>query len=85
MSGDERDEMNDDQIHETITKLVEEEHQLRGQANHTDDQRAQLARIEESLDQCWDLLRQREALRDAGADPSAATARPIPEVEGYLQ
>jgi hypothetical protein len=77
--------MNDDQIHETITKLVEAEHHLRGQANHTDDQRTELARLEAALDQCWDLLRQREALRDAGGDPSAATARPIPEVEGYLQ
>jgi Protein of unknown function (DUF2630) len=77
--------MDDASIHETITKLVDEEHQLRSQPNHTDDQRAQLARLEVSLDQCWDLLRQRDALRDAGADPSAATARPASEVEGYLQ
>jgi uncharacterized protein DUF2630 len=77
--------MNDDQIHETITKLVDEEHHLRAQASHTEEQRAQLARLEESLDQCWDLLRQREARRDAGADPDAAAARPVPEVEGYLQ
>jgi hypothetical protein len=77
--------MNDDQIHETINKLVETEHHLRGQSDHTDEQRAELARVEASLDQCWDLLRQRQALRDAGADPSAANARPVPEVEGYLQ
>jgi hypothetical protein len=77
--------MNDEQIHETITKLVDAEHHLRGQANHTDDQRAELRRLEESLDQCWDLLRQRDALRDAGVDPSAAASRPVPEVEGYLQ
>lgn len=77
--------MNDEQIHETITKLVDEEHHLRGQASHTDEQRAKLARLEESLDQCWDLLRQRDALRDVGADPSAAASRPVPEVEGYLQ
>jgi hypothetical protein len=77
--------MDDDQIHETITKLVDTEHHLRSQANHTDDQRAQLTALEESLDQCWDLLRQRDALRHAGADPSAAAARPAGEVEGYLQ
>jgi hypothetical protein len=77
--------MDDASIHETITKLVDEEHHLRSQASHTDDQRAQLARLEVSLDQCWDLLRQREALRDAGADPSAAASRPVSEVEGYLQ
>jgi hypothetical protein len=77
--------MNDAEIHETITKLVDEEHHLRAQATHTDEQRAQLAQLEQSLDQCWDLLRQRDALRDAGADPSAASARPTGEVEGYLQ
>ena len=77
--------MNDEEIHETINKLVDTEHHLRAQPSHTDEQRAELARIEESLDQCWDLLRQREALRDAGADPSAAQARPAGEVEGYLQ
>jgi hypothetical protein len=77
--------MNDEQIHETITNLVDEEHHLRAQTDHTDEQRAQLARIEASLDQCWDLLRQREALRDAGANPDNAAARPVPEVEGYLQ
>jgi hypothetical protein len=78
-------DMNDDQIHETITKLVDTEHHLRAQSDHTDEQRAELARIEESLDQCWDLLRQRDARRDAGEDPSAAGVRPVPEVEGYLQ
>jgi phage tail sheath gpL-like len=77
--------MDDDQIHETITKLVDEEHHLRSQPEHSDDQRAQLAALEESLDQCWDLLRQRDALRHAGSDPSAAAARPAAEVEGYLQ
>jgi hypothetical protein len=77
--------MNDDQIHETITKLVDDEHRLRAQGDHTDEQRAELARIEVSLDQCWDLLRQRDALRSAGGDPGAAQARPVPEVEGYLQ
>jgi len=77
--------MNDEEIHETITKLVDEEHQLRAQPSHSDEQRAQLGRLEVALDQCWDLLRQREALRDAGADPSAAKARPVGEVEGYLQ
>lgn len=77
--------MDDEQIHETITKLVADEHQLRAQSEHTDDQRAQLARLEESLDQCWDLLRQREALRESGGNPDNAKARPVGEVEGYLQ
>jgi hypothetical protein len=77
--------MNDDDIHTTITRLVEEEHQLRAQSDHTAEQRAQLTQLEESLDQCWDLLRQRDALRAAGGDPDAAKSRPFSEVEGYLQ
>jgi Protein of unknown function (DUF2630) len=77
--------MNDDAIHETITKLVEAEHHLRSQSDHTDEQRTELARLETALDQCWDLLRQRDALRETGGNPDAAAARPIPEVEGYLQ
>ena len=77
--------MDDHQIHDTITKLVEEEHHLRGQSEHTDDQRVELARLEESLDQCWDLLRQRDALRAAGSDPGQAAARPIAEVEVELR
>jgi hypothetical protein len=77
--------MSDEDIHETINRLVAAEHHLRSQGNHTEEQRAELSRLQESLDQCWDLLRQRDALRDAGADPSAAAARPVSEVEGYLQ
>jgi hypothetical protein len=77
--------MSDEDIHARITKLVDAEHELRGQASHTDEQRGELDRIEQALDQCWDLLRQRQALREAGRDPDAAEARPVPEVEGYLQ
>jgi hypothetical protein len=77
--------MNDDDIHATINRLVEEEHHLRAHESHTDEQRTKLADLEQALDQCWDLLRQRQALRDAGRDPSEATARPASEVEGYLQ
>ena len=45
----------------------------------------QLRRIEEQLDQCWDLLRQRRARLDAGENPDDATVRPVGEVEGYKQ
>jgi hypothetical protein len=74
-----------DDIHETITRLVAEEHELRATGDHSDEERERLRRLEEQLDQCWDLLRQRDALRDVGADPSAAEPRPVSEVEGYLQ
>lgn len=76
--------MTDQSIHETISELVAEEHRLR-QGAPTDDSRARLSQLEEQLDQCWDLLRQRDALRDAGGDPSTAHERPAGEVEGYLQ
>jgi multidrug resistance efflux pump len=77
--------MTDDEIHHTITRLVEEEHHLRGQSEHTEEQRAKLASLETALDQAWDLLRQRDALRDSGANPDKAASRPVSEVEGYLQ
>ena len=67
---------------EQIKALVEEEHELR--KSEVPDA-ARLQRVEELLDQCWDLLRQRRALRDAGGDPEAADARPADVVEHYQQ
>ena len=76
--------MSDADIRRTISDLVTEERRLRSD-RVDEDARARLAEIEESLDQCWDLLRQRQALRDTGADPQQAHERPVGEVEGYLQ
>ena len=50
-----------------------------------DGQQARLHEVEVQLDQCWDLLRQRRARRDAGQDPDTAHVRPEGTVEGYLQ
>ena len=79
--------MTDAGIHHQISELVEQEHQLRASlaAGGSDEDRAALRRVEESLDQCWDLLRQRDARRDVGGNPDEAKARPVSEVEGYLQ
>ncbi len=80
--------MNDDRIHGRIEELVAEEHELwerEGRGEATDDDRGRLAAIGVSLDQCWDLLRQRRALRDAGLDAEAAHARGTQVVEGYEQ
>jgi Protein of unknown function (DUF2630) len=69
-----------------ISELVEEEKQLR--ASHrglTGDDRQRLDSVERELDQCWDLLRQRRAREEFGDDPEDAKARPVNEVEGYLQ
>jgi hypothetical protein len=73
------------EIFSRIHELVEEEHQLRENREHTDDQRARLGELEAHLDQCWDLLRQRRAKRQYGGNPDDAQARPEPQVEGYLQ
>ena len=80
--------MEDGQIHGTIEQLVAEEHELwehEASGNATDADRQRLEELKISLDQCWDLLRQRRALREAGLDPEAAQARPDDVVENYRQ
>ena len=81
--------MSDDSVLHQINALVDEEHRLRQQVRDgeisSDDERARLRSVEEALDQCWDLLRRRRAARDSGADPASVEARPIDEVERYLQ
>ena len=67
-----------------IQDLVAEEHRLlaipaRDLADHE-----RLARVQVELDQCWDLLRQRRALRETGGDPDRAEVRPPDVVERYV-
>jgi hypothetical protein len=78
--------MDDKSILGRIHDLVEEEKQLRtaGRGVAGDD-RQRLQVVENELDQCWDLLRQRRALREASDDPDKAKVRPEDEVEDYLQ
>jgi len=81
--------MNDKEILGHIDELIQTEHELRaklaaGELNSREEQ-ARLRATEESLDQCWDLLRQRRARREFGENPEEAAARPASEVEGYLQ
>ena len=73
--------MADDDLLSRISALVAEEHEL-GRGPETAERRQQL---EAQLDQCWDLLRQRQAKREFGDDPRDAKPRPIEEVEHYLQ
>ena len=80
--------MDDRQVLARIGDLVEEEHALERQAGGEGldaTQQARLHEVEVALDQCWDLLRQRRARRDAGQDPDSAAVRPENTVEGYLQ
>jgi uncharacterized protein DUF2630 len=79
--------MEDQRVFSQINELADEEHQLwqkesRGQASETDRER--LREISVTLDQCWDLLHQRRALRSAGVDPDRARVRDESTVEGYL-
>ena len=66
-----------------IEKLVAEEHKLFGHASLDDAQAKRLAAVQSELDQCWDLLRQRRALREYGRDPAEAKLRPAGVVEKY--
>jgi hypothetical protein len=81
--------MDDKEILGRINGLIETEHEMRsqlasGQLN-SEQERERLRSVEEALDQCWDLLRQRRARREFGEDPDGAIARPAAEVEGYQQ
>ena len=80
--------MEDPQIHGAIDRMVAEEHELweresAGEATEADRQRLDALRV--SLDQCWDLLRQRRARREAGQSPDAAELRSPEVVERYEQ
>ena len=68
-----------------IDKLVKEEERLYGQGHLSEDDRTRLAELKVQLDQCWDLLRQRRALREFGDDPEKAKVRPERIVENYEQ
>jgi Protein of unknown function (DUF2630) len=83
---------NDEQVQSRIEELEQEERRLRrdegdaanAQADDqvaTDARRLETVRIE--LDQLWDYLRQRRALRDAGQDPDGAQMRDPDIVERY--
>ena len=80
--------MEDSQIQSRIEQLVAEEQELyeRGAGGGlSETEHRRLESIEIGLDQCWDLLRQRRALRDAGYDPGAARVRDPEVVEHYEQ
>jgi hypothetical protein len=77
--------MNDRSILNHIEELVAEEQRLFAKSELTDEERSELKKMEIELDQYWDLLRQRRALRDAGKDPDQAELRGPDTVENYEQ
>ncbi len=70
-----------------IDEAIAEEHELRSRRSSvqglTDAESARITHLEEHLDQLWDLLRQRRAKREAGADPGEASERSADVVEHY--
>lgn len=70
-----------------ISRMVADEKALRDLlsdgSNDGESERERLTALERELDQCWDLLRQRRALSEAGEDPGDARVRPSSTVEGY--
>ena len=85
--------MDDAQIEARIDALEQEEQRLRkdeeaqaeqGQTDAVGDDAGRLAAIKVELDQLWDLLRQRRALRNAGRNPDDARMRDADTVERYL-
>jgi hypothetical protein len=75
----------DESIFRTIEGLVHEEQHLYGKPELADHDRVRLEDIRVELDQCWDLLRQRDARREFGQDPNEAKVRPASVVERYKQ
>jgi len=78
----------DAQIHGSIDRMVAEEHELwerEATGNATEADRQRLEALAVSLDQCWDLLRQRRARREAGQNPEGAELRSPEVVERYEQ
>lgn len=91
--------MENQDILQLIQSLVDEEHRLRAESTssagggagssdvdpESEERLRRLKNVEEALDQCWDLLRQRRAKQAAGESADSAEVRPVSEVEGYQQ
>ncbi|MDT7803278.1 MAG: hypothetical protein QOI78_6711 [Actinomycetota bacterium] len=80
--------MADSEILGRIDELIAEEHELRSRSvgvGLTGTDKDRLTTVEQALDQCWDLLRQRRAKAEFHENPEDAQARPVSEVESYRQ
>jgi len=80
-STDERDQS----VLSHINRLVQEEERLYQQGDLSNEDESRLSELKVELDQCWDLLRQRRALREFGDNPDKAKVRPAKIVENYEQ
>ena len=78
--------MDDRKVTDTINELAHEEHALferESNGTATEADRARLNHIQVTLDQCWDLLRQRRARREFAMDPEEARVRDEKTIKGY--
>jgi hypothetical protein len=79
--------MDDQQILGRIDELVKEEesllHRHEGEGELSQEENARLEQLKVQLDQAWDYLRQRRALRQYGEDPNEASERDPGTVENY--
>ncbi len=78
------DATSDARVLTQIQRLASEEHTLFERSNLGQSESGRLAAIQIELDQCWDVLRQRQALREMGRDPAEAQVRPADVVEKYV-
>lgn len=80
--------MQDSDVLGNINQLTAEEHALwekESRGETTEEDRSRLKQIQVTLDQCWDYLNQRRALRDARRNPEDAKVRDANVVERYEQ
>jgi hypothetical protein len=77
--------MDDNKVLKHIKDLMEEEEHLYTRGGLDEGERKRLQEMKVELDQCWDLLRQRRALREFGKNPDDAHVRPPGTVENYEQ
>jgi hypothetical protein len=75
----------DERVLGNIRQLVDEERALHANPGRDAGAQGRLESIRVELDQCWDLLRQRRALREFGEDPDRAKVRPPNIIENYEQ
>ena len=82
---DQNNETTDQSVLQRINELVGQEHRMLARETLSDEAQGRLRALQVELDQCWDLLRQRRALRTVGQDADKAQTRQPDVVEEYEQ
>jgi hypothetical protein len=77
--------LEDNAVLSHIKKLTAREEHLYGTEQLSDEDIKELHHIQSELDQYWDLLHQRRALRDAGSDPKRAAMRTTETIKSYVK